>query len=134
MLHEIRTFVKRRIPFAFETTLSGRGYVKLIEEVAKQGFRVHIFFLYVESVEVSISRVRERVLKGGHDIPEMVIRHRFVRSIRNLLTKYRQLTDSWFLFDNSGVQPLMIAFAKTGRVRIIERDKYKALDTEYRKK
>jgi predicted ABC-type ATPase len=60
----------------------------------KQGYNVHVFFLWVRSVEVAVSRVKDRVLSGGHGIPEVIIRRRFGRSIRNLLAEYRALADS----------------------------------------
>ena len=64
MLNEIAFFAERRATFAFETTLSGRSYLKLIRRLKKLGYEVHIFFLWVKSADVALSRVRERVLKG----------------------------------------------------------------------
>src|SRR5216684_7307368 len=109
VLSEIRFFARRRDTFAFETTLSGRSYLRLIRELKKQGYKVHFFFLWVKSVDVALSRVKDRVLKGGHDMPESVIRRRFGRSIRNFLAEYRPLADSWYLFDNSGTRPAIVA-------------------------
>jgi predicted ABC-type ATPase len=73
---------------------------------------------------VALSRVRERVLKGGHDVPELVIRRRFKRSIRNFLNDYRPLADSWYLFDNSGSAPEMFALEERGHLVIINRERY----------
>jgi predicted ABC-type ATPase len=105
MLNEIGFFAQRRATFAFETTLSGRGYLRLIRQLKNKGHTVHLFFLWVKSVDVALSRVKDRVLKGGHDVPEVVVRRRFGRSIRNFFAEYRQLVDSWYLFDNSGGTP-----------------------------
>ena len=96
---EIRFFARRHDTFAFETTLSGRSYLRLIRQLKKQGYKVHFFFLAVKTVDVALSRVRDRVLKGGHDIPETVIRRRFGRSIKNFFAEYRPLADSWYLFE-----------------------------------
>src|SRR5712691_10731599 len=49
----------------------------------RRGYEVHFFFLWVPNVAVGLSRIRERVLDGGHDVPEAVARPRFDRSIRN---------------------------------------------------
>jgi predicted ABC-type ATPase len=57
MLSEIRFFAQRRATFAFETTLSGRSYLRLIRQLKKQGYEVHFFFLWVKSVDVALSRV-----------------------------------------------------------------------------
>ena len=75
MLNEIRAFSKRRESFAFETTLSGRSY--LILGLKRKGYKVHLFFLWVESVDVALSRIDQRVMKGGHDVPEPIVRRRF---------------------------------------------------------
>ena len=124
MLREIKFYAQRRLPFAFETTLSGRSYLRLVRDLKNQGYRVHLFFLSVGIVDVALSRVSERVLKGGHDVPELVIRRRFKRSIRNFLNEYHHLADSWYLFDNSGSTPGMIALKERGHVVIINRERY----------
>jgi predicted ABC-type ATPase len=80
MLEEIASFLKRRADFGFETTLSGRGYIRLFRELKKQGCAVHVFYLWVQTVEVALSRVRGRVLEGGHNVPETLVRRRFERS------------------------------------------------------
>ena len=131
MLSEISFFAERRATFAFETTLSGRSYLRLIRQLKKQGYEVHFFFLWVKSVDVALSRVRERVLKGGHDVPEVVVRRRFGRSIRNFLPEYRRLDDSWYLFDNSAGTPEVVAFERAGKPRIINRAQYEALIERY---
>ena len=131
MLNEIRFFAQRRATFAFETTFSGRSYVRLIRQLKKQGYEVQIFFLWVKSVDVALSRVRERVLKGGHDVPEAVVRRRFGRSIRNFLAEYRRLADSWYLFDNSGGTPTVVALKRAGKPRIMNPEQYQALIARY---
>lgn len=131
VLSEIRFFARRRVSFAFETTLSGRSYLRLIRQLNKQGYRVHIFFLWVDTVGVALSRVEERVSKGGHDVPEPVVRRRFGRSIRNFLVDYLPVADSWYLFDNTGTQPDAIAMKEEGAIRIMSADSYRALMARY---
>ena len=70
-------------------------------------------------------------MRGGHDVPEPVVRRRFDRSIRNFLVHYRRLTDSWTLFDNSGATPRVVAFEKNEEVRIIDDDLFEALVKRY---
>lgn len=131
MLAEIQSFAKQRVPFAFETTLSGRSYMGLLQRLKTQGYEVHLFFLCVESVDVALSRVRERVKRGGHDVPETVIRRRFDRSVRNFFVHYRQLAYVWTLFDNSGATPTVVAFEKNAGVRIMDKTLYRALVERY---
>ncbi|MGH9682328.1 MAG: zeta toxin family protein, partial [Candidatus Acidiferrales bacterium] len=108
MLQEIDLLVRRRVDFGFETTLAGRGHLNLIRHLKSRGYEAHFFFLWVPTVELALSRVRGRVLEGGHDVPEVVVRRRFDRSIRNFLSHYRRLADSWTLFDNSEATPVVI--------------------------
>ncbi len=131
MLSEIRSFAKRRVSFAFETTLSGRGHMALLRQLKAEGYKIHVFFLWVRTVDLAISRVQERVLRGGHDVPESVVRRRFDRSARNFLSHYRQLADSWTLFDNSGEGPTLIALEEDKSVRIIHKRLYEALVKSY---
>ena len=65
VLNEIRSFGHRRVPFAFETTLSGRGYLRLIRQLKRQCYTVHFFFLWVKSVDVALSRVKDRCSRVG---------------------------------------------------------------------
>jgi len=131
VLSEIGFFARRRVSFAFETTLSGRSYLRLLRELKKQGYRVHLFFLWVDTVDVALARVRERVLKGGHDIPESVQYRRFGRSIRNFFLDYRLLADSWYLFDNTGTKPEVIAIETRHKLRIMRAEIYSALVARY---
>jgi predicted ABC-type ATPase len=127
MLEEIDLYAKRGEDFGFETTLSGRSYLGSIRRLKKLGYRVHFFFIALPTIDLALSRVRGRVARGGHDIPEPIVRRRFGRAIRNFLTQYRELGDSWFLFDNSGVAPILIASEEQGRQRIINPEVYKAM-------
>jgi predicted ABC-type ATPase len=129
MLREISLYVKRGENFGFETTLSGRSYLGLIRRLKKRGYKVHFFFLMVPTVDLALTRVRGRVLEGGHDIPESVVRRRFDRSIKNFLAYYRKLGDSWILFDNSGATPTVVAFEKQSSPRIMNRELYETLIT-----
>lgn len=131
MLDEIRTFAAKRLSFGFETTLSGRTYFRTLRELKADGYEVHFFFLWLKSPELAMSRVRERVARGGHDVPETIIRRRFGRSIRNFFVHYRQLADSWMLFDNSAEAPRMVAFERGDVLRIINKSIYSELLKHY---
>lgn len=92
---------------------------------------MHLFFLWVESVDLALSRVQERVLRGGHDVPEATVRRRYDRSIQNFLVHYRQLANFWTLFDNSGAIPRVVAFEKSEEVRITDDNVFGALVKRY---
>ncbi len=108
MLDEINNYALKGDNFAFETTLSGRAYARAIPEWQKLGFCVKLFFLRLQSPELAISRVRQRVKAGGHNIPEPVIRRRFKMGLSNLDMLYKPLVDEWAVYDNSGEVPELL--------------------------
>ena len=112
MLEDIAACAARRESFAFETTLSGLGYLRHIRAWRVSGYRVSIFFLGLPSVDLAIARVGERVRQGGHDIPEAVIRRRFEAGRRNFERYYREAVDAWALYDNSGEEPVLIEWGE----------------------
>jgi len=81
MLEEIKAHVLKGVSFAFETTLSGRGYSRMIPEWRAQ---------------------------GGHAVSETVIRRRYMASLRNFNEIYKGLVDVWTLYDNSREVPVML--------------------------
>ncbi|MBI2455035.1 MAG: AAA family ATPase [candidate division NC10 bacterium] len=109
MLQEIHRRVRAGESFAFETTLSGRSYARLIPRWREVGYHVKLVFLSLPSVDLAVARVSARVAQGGHDIREQVIRRRFDAGLRNFEGVYRALVDSWVLYDNSGPTPLPVA-------------------------
>lgn len=71
-LREIYHYIQRREDFAFETTLAGKTYLRLIRELLADDWQVNLYYLWLPSVETSIARVAERVAHGGHDISRPV--------------------------------------------------------------
>lgn len=108
LLEEIRLHIHQRRDFAFETTLAGRTYLKLIRQLVLDGWRVDLYYLWLQSVALSIGRVAERVAHGGHKIPHGSIVRRYPRSITNLLEYYAPLCSSTTCIDNSGPEPQLI--------------------------
>ena len=120
MLEQIHSLAERVVGFGFETTLSGKAYVKLLQKMKKGGYLIHIFYLWISDVELALERIRLRVRNGGHHIPEAIVRRRFGRSLPNFLRVYKPLADSWTIFDNSGDVPQMIAFKESGKLEILD--------------
>jgi len=131
MLDEMHALAKKRVAFAFETTLSGRSYLSFVRRCKAEGYEVQLFYLSLTSVDLAVSRIRERVLRGGHHVPEQIVRRRFDRSMRNFWAHYRRIADVWTLFDNSGKSPEMVAFAKGDDLRIINQRAYSSLVRRY---
>lgn len=92
--------IAERLRFAFETTLGGRTMTGLLMKAANVGIPVRIWYVGLASVDLHIARVRARMRRGGHAIPEERIRHRYDTSRRNLIVLLPHLTEL-LLFDNS---------------------------------
>ncbi len=133
MLEEIDLYAKRGDSFGFETTLSGRSYLSLIRRLKRREYEVHVFYLWVPSVELALLRIRGRVSLGGHDVPAADVRRRFDRSIRNFLVHYRHLANSWTLYDNTAAMPKIIASEERGQLQIGETALYNDLARRYGK-
>ena len=102
MLEHLRNLASRRMSFAFETTLAARTYANWLNELRQTGYAIHLFYYWLESPDLAIDRVADRVRAGGHHIPEDTIRRRYSRSVRNFLELYRPVADTWQVYDNSG--------------------------------
>jgi predicted ABC-type ATPase len=105
MLERIEGLARQKIDFGFETTLAGRSWLPLLHKLRKQGYRLKMFFLWLPSPELAISRVEGRVRAGGHFVSEAVVRRRFVRGSRNFFEIYQQTVDGWLICGNSGAEP-----------------------------
>lgn len=129
-LREIEDAIGEGEDFAFETTLSGRGYLSLVKRLLNTGWRVELVYLALPSMEMSRLRVAERVSHGGHHIPLKDIQRRFPRSLHNLLTLYAPSVTRARCFMNAGGNPALI-FEQSGTTRyIINEGDYTALIQE----
>ncbi|MDT8440707.1 MAG: zeta toxin family protein [Desulfuromonadales bacterium] len=108
MLEELHGRIRQGKSFAFETTLSGRTYLKRLKDCRKRGYHVTLVFLSLPSADMAVARVAGRVAQGGHNVPEADIRRRFETGLRNFHESYKQNVDSWTLYDNSGSYPIVV--------------------------
>jgi len=93
-------FMTRHESFLVETTLSGNTYTRMMRAARENGFYVVFVFVGTESLEINFQRVRDRVAKGGHDVPEEDQRRRYERSFRNMRQAFA-IADRAILYDNS---------------------------------
>lgn len=115
-LGEIEACITQREDFAFETTLAGRSYLKLVRRLQTASWRVELIYLALPSMEMSKLRVAERVAHGGHTIPVADIERRFARSLGNLLNSFSTQVDACRCFMNSDASPELV-FEQQGEVR-----------------
>ena len=122
LLKQIHEFAERRADFAFETTLAGKTYVQLLRKLKQQGYAIHLFFLWIPSVELALVRIKDRVAQGGHNVPAADVRRRFGRSVQNFWRMYRPLLDFWTVFNTSTAPPALIAKEEGGTLTVADAD------------
>ena len=92
--------LKNKKDFTFETVLSTPRNIDLMERAKVAGYQVVCIYILTKNPEINISRVRNRVKNGGHDVPDEKIRERFIRALR-LFPKLFAICDELYVFDNS---------------------------------
>ncbi len=113
-LEQWEQMASAQMNFAIETTLSSRTLAGRIRDVQAVGYQVHIVYFWLPSADLAIKRVAHRVSRGGHDIPEEVIRRRHLKGWQNFLALYRLLADKWRVYNNEVFgQPQLLARSET---------------------
>ena len=127
MLEQIHSLGNRGVDFGFETTLSGKTYLRFFHDLRRRGYHIHLFFLWVSSITLALQRIEARVQNGGHSVPEAIVRRRFEKGLFNFFNYYQPVVESWVIYDNSGEIPRMIAFEELGILEIIDPDLFSRL-------
>jgi predicted ABC-type ATPase len=95
-----------------ESTLSGSYFHRYLPKIRENGYKITIIFVFLEHPRICIERIKERVIKGGHHVPDADVVRRFYRSKRNFWNRYRHEVDNWYMFFNSDDKFLEVAFGK----------------------
>lgn len=130
MLEQIHLLAHRGIDFGFETTLAGKGYVRLLNDLKSRGYSIHLFYLWIRSIDIALERIAGRVKMGGHNVPEDVVRRRYYRGLSNFAKLYRSLTDFWAIYDNSTDVPNLIAYKEYEKLEIIDHEIFNRISKE----
>ena len=101
MLQRIEDLLAKDETFSIETTLATKSYINLVRRAQAKGYQVRLLFFWLNSPELALLRVAERVAKGGHNIPEPIVKRRYVAGIRNLFRIFMNEVDYWDIYDNS---------------------------------
>ena len=100
---------KKQQSFVIESTLSGLGHIKTIKKAQSLGYSVVIAYVFVDSPQVCINRIKARVKNGGHHVPDTDVIRRYVRSRHNFINAYSKLADCWALYYNGGGEIVLAA-------------------------
>lgn len=120
MLERLRFLARQRSDFAFETTLAGRGHAHWLQDLRASGYHAHMIFLSLPSADLAVARVADRVRRGGHWVPEDVVRRRYTAGLENLLHVYPAVLDGWRVYDNADfTAPRLVAHGVRGTSPVI---------------
>ncbi len=108
MLAEVERSISAGERFAFESTLSGKVYARLLQRAREAGYRIHLFYLWLPAAELALARIQDRVEDGGHDVAAADVRRRYHRTLWNFFNIYRDLSDTVLFFDNADDAPVLI--------------------------
>ena len=128
MLQRIEDLLYKNETFSIETTLATKSYINLIRKAQAKGYTVRLLFFWLNSPELALQRIEERVARGGHNIPESVVRRRYVTGISNLFHLFMNEVDFWEIYDNSVFPAIQVATgSKDEGTSIIVESTYKKI-------
>lgn len=126
LLLQLDETVRREASFIHETTLSGKSLLRQLEQMKTSGYHIILTFVYVATADENVARVRERVRKGGHHVPEEDIRRRYLRSKSNFWNAYKSVADRWQLFYNGVDGHELVAQANMADYEVINEERFSA--------
>ena len=124
MLMKIKYMLSRKADFIIDTTLATRSLTNTINEAKSLGYEVTLLYFWLNSVDLAIKRVKKRVESGGHNIPEEVIRRRYVMGVKYFFEIYVPIVDRWVLADNSKSPFAVVAEGTQNNIQIKDEEKY----------
>ena len=127
MLMKINYLLERREDFAVETTLATRSLIKIVREAQGMGYEVTVLYFWLASPEMAIQRVHDRVLTGGHNIPDPVVRRRYVMGLQYFFESYIPVIDNGILADNSKPPFTIVAEGSKDLIYIKDSEKYQLI-------
>jgi len=107
----ITSFIREKLfesnqSFSFETVMSHFSKIEELEFAKNNDYKVYFYFICLDDSELNISRVKNRVVQGGHDVDDAKIVERYGKTLENLLAAIK-ISDRSFLFDNSNEMELI---------------------------
>ena len=124
MVVKINYLLERLEDFAIETTLATRSLLRIVQQAQSLGYEVTVLYFWLATPEMAIQRVHERVAAGGHNIPDAVIRRRYVMGLQYFFDTYVPVTDRWILADNSRSPFTVVAEGSREVMYIKDNEKY----------
>ncbi len=110
-----RALIQAAQNFAMETTLTGHSELRVMADAQAAGYKITLVYVGLADALTSLARVRERVARGGHDIPAPIILRRYAKSLANLPAAI-EIADRIFILDNTSARHRLLATIDNGQV------------------
>jgi len=127
MLQKIMYLLQRDQDFCIETTLATRSLMTIIRQAQEKGYTVTLLYFWLNSVELAIARVHDRVAAGGHNIQDDIVRRRYYMGLRYFFETYSPICQRWILADNSKTPFKIVAESIGDCITIKDQDKYQLI-------
>ena len=127
MLTCIKKHIADKVDFAIETTLAAKSYHSLIIKAREQGYKTSLVYFWLQSPDLAIQRVAERVKHGGHHVEDSIIRRRYRAGIKNLFNLYCPVVDYFLFIDNSIMPSEVIAEGNIKSIKFYNEEKFKKI-------
>jgi predicted ABC-type ATPase len=113
LLKELDDVLAAKKSFAIESTISGSHHLRVLEKTKNAGYETVFVYVFLDNVELNVTRIRKRVLLGGHNVPEADVRRRYERSMTNF-RNVKKLINRWELYYNGGMSYNLVARGNGG--------------------
>ena len=120
MVKKIDYLLKRNADFGIETTLATRSLLKIVRYAQSIGYSCTLLFFWLNSPDLAISRIRDRVAAGGHNIPEDTVKRRYRIGLKYFFNDYAPIAERWILADNSQIPFRVIAEGSKEEITIMK--------------
>jgi predicted ABC-type ATPase len=116
-----------KVDFAIETTLTTLSYKNLIADCKSIGYEINLVYFWLKDYNIAIDRIKERVKIGEHNVEDEIVIRRYFKGIKNFNNIFINLVDNWFVYDNSGKSPELVACGNSDVKKIINNETWQKL-------
>lgn len=120
----LNEFFNNHKSFIIETTLSGQMLVKIIQKAQKLNYEILLVYVFVDNPQICIERIKVRVKKGGHNIPDEDVLRRFYRSKNNFWSNYKNIVDEWAIYYNGKNNFVEVLKCENTEIEILHKTLY----------
>lgn len=108
---QMKKYIASGESFAFENNLHEAKTYQWLEEMQKKDFRIEIYYVGVNNLQITTKRIQERVKRGEHHVPPDEVFARYENGLK-LLRHYFAMPDKLLLIDNTEISQICLQAEK----------------------